>query len=131
MHTRFCPIVGYVSGHAKMRLSIELACSACLGEALSILRDAIESVAHAHVMLGDPKLQKVWLSKDDGKAEEKAFTEAFLKNKADRLFKGLRELHEKFGELSETGSHTTLLSMVGPLSFETTNSPMSLNMPSP
>jgi hypothetical protein len=125
---RFFPIIMYVSAHAKIRLSMELAFSACLGEARSILRDAIESVAHAHAMLGDPKLQKVWLSKDDGKAEEKAFAETFLKNKADRLFKGLRELHEKFGELSETGSHTTLLSMVGRLSLETDNAGMSLNM---
>jgi hypothetical protein len=125
---RLFPIMVYVSAHAKMRLAMELAFSACLGEARSILRDAIESVAHAHLMLGDPRLQKVWLSKDDGKAEEKAFTEAFLKNKADRLFKGLKELHEKFGELSETGSHTTLMSMVGRLSFETNSTGMSFNM---
>lgn len=125
---RLFPIMVYVSAHAKIRLAMELAFSACLGEARSILRDAIESVAHAHVMLGDPKLQKVWLSKDDGKTEEKAFTEAFLKNKADRLFKGLKELHEKFGELSETGSHTTLMSMVGRLSFETDSTGMSFNL---
>lgn len=125
---RLFPIMIYVSAHAKMRLAMELAFSACLGEARSILRDAIESVAHAHFMLGDPKLQKVWLSKDDGKAEEKAFSDAFLKNKADRIFKGLKELHEKFGELSETGSHTTLMSMVGRLSFESNTTGMSLNM---
>jgi hypothetical protein len=125
---RLFPIMVYVSAHAKMRLAMELAFSACLGEAKSILRDAIESVAHAHVMLRDPKLQKVWLSKDDGKAEEKAFTEAFLKNKADRLFKGLKELHEKFGELSETGSHTTIMSMVGRLAIRTNAAGMSFNM---
>ena len=125
---RLFPIMVYVSAHAKTRLSIELAFSACLGEARSILRDGIESVAHAHVMLQDPQLQKVWLSKDDGKAEEKAFAEAFLKNKADRLFKGLKELHDKFGELSETGSHTTLMSMVGRLSFETSSTGMTFNM---
>src|SRR5579871_890121 len=125
---RLFPTMVYVSAHAKMRLAMELAFSACLGEARSILRDAIESIVHAHVMLTDPKLQKVWLSKDDGKAEEKAFTEAFLKNKADRLFKGLKELHEKFGELSETGSHTKMMSMVGRLSLETNSTGMSFNL---
>jgi hypothetical protein len=125
---RLFPIMVYVSAHAKIRIAMELAFSACLGEARSILRDAIESVAHAHVMLVDSKLQKVWLSKDDGKVEEKAFTGAFVKNKTDRLFKGLKELHEKFGELSETGSHTTLMSMVGRLSFETNSMGMVLKM---
>ena len=122
------PMMVYLSAHAKIRLAMELAFSACLGEARSILRDAIESVAHAHAMLADPRLQKVWLSKDDGIAEEKAFTEAFLKNKADRLFKGLKELHEKFGELSETGSHTTIMSMVGRLAISTDAAGMSFNM---
>ena len=125
---RMFPMMIYLNAHAKMRVSIELAFSACLGEARSILRDAIESVAHAHHMLREPKLQKVWLSKDDGKAEEKAFNEAFLKKKAERLFKGLENLHEKFGELSETGSHTTLMAMVGRLSVVTTTSGISFNL---
>lgn len=69
-----------------------MALSGCLAEARSILRDGVKCVAQAHFMLSDPKLQKVWLSKYDGKAEEKAFEQAFKHKKASQLFKGLAEL---------------------------------------
>jgi hypothetical protein len=105
------PLIVFFNSHAKMRVSIELALSGCMAEARSILRDAVECVAHAHRMLSDPKLQITWLSKNDGRLEEKAFKKAFGDNKRKGLFKGLDELYEKWGELSETGSHTTLNSM--------------------
>ena len=54
-----------------MRISIELALSGCLAEARSILRDGVECVAHAHFILSDPKLQKVWLSEYDGRRRRK------------------------------------------------------------
>lgn len=105
------PLIVFFNAHAKMRLSIELALSGCMAEARSILRDAVECVAHAHRMLSDPNLQLTWLSKNDGTIEEKAFKKAFEHNKKIGLFKGLDELHETWGQLSETGAHTTLNSM--------------------
>ncbi len=102
------PLILYFNAHAKMRISVELALSGCLAEARSILRDAIEFVAHAHSMIGDPRLQKVWLSKNE---EEEAFKEAFERHKKEGLFKGLDELYAKWGELSEFGSHATLNSI--------------------
>lgn len=98
------PLILYFNSHAKIRVSIELALSGCLAEARSILRDAIEFVAHAHSMIEDPSLQEVWLSKNE---EEEAFTEAFERRKKEGLFKGLEELHAKWGQLSEIGSHAT------------------------
>jgi hypothetical protein len=105
------PLIVYFNAHAKMRLSMELAFSGCLAEARSILRDAVECVAHAHRMLNDPKLQVTWLSKNDGTIEAKAFKEAFEHNKKVGLFDGLEELHKTWGQLSETGSHSTLNSI--------------------
>ncbi len=102
------PLMLYINAHAKVRVSIELALSGCLPEARSILRDAVESVAHAHQMLRDPKLQKVWISKSE---EEQAFKEAFESHKKTRLFSGLEELHEIWRNLSESGSHATLMSI--------------------
>ncbi len=99
------PLVLFINAHAKMRVSIELALSGCLAEARSILRDAIEFVAHAHMMLHDPQLQNVWISKND---EEQAFKDAFERNKKKGIFKGLDELHRTWGQLSEIGSHATL-----------------------
>ena len=102
---RMFPLLLYFNAHAKIRVSIELALSGCLAEARSILRDAIEFVAHAHHMLSDPALQMKWLSNND---QQKAFKEAFEKNKKAGLFNELDELHKAWGDLSETGSHATI-----------------------
>jgi len=79
-----------------------------MAEARSILRDGVEFVAHAHRMLTDPQLQKVWLSKNE---DEEAFKDAFERYKREGLFKGLEELHRTWGQLSETGAHATLNSL--------------------
>ena len=91
---------------------MELAFTGCMAEARSILRDAVECVAHAHRMLPDPELQKVWLSKNDSEAALKAFDGEFVHFKKARAFKGLGELHKVWGELSETGSHANINSTV-------------------
>lgn len=108
---RMFPLILFLNAHAKIRISIELGFSGCMAEARSILRDAVEFVAHAHRMLGDPELQKTWLSKNDGKAALEAFKDAFEHHKKEGLFKGLDELHETWGQLSETGSHANLNAM--------------------
>jgi hypothetical protein len=108
---RTFPTILYMSAHAKMRISMELAFSNCMPEARSILRDAVETVAHAHHMLRDPNNQLIWLQKDEP-AGKKAFKKAFEESKSTGLFSGLAELHEKYGELSEAGSHPTMQSFV-------------------
>jgi hypothetical protein len=102
---QFFPLMLYMNAHAKVRVSIELALSGCLSEARSILRDAIEFVAHAHALTADPKLQRIWLEKN---LEQKAFADAFERNKKKGVFKGLDELHRSWGRLSETGAHANL-----------------------
>jgi hypothetical protein len=107
---RMFPVVLYASAHAKMRISMELGFSACVGEARSIMRDAIECVAHAHHMLRDLANIAVWAQKDDGEQARKKFKEVFEKDKKNGLFKGLEALHEEYGDLSEAGSHPTMQS---------------------
>lgn len=102
---QYFPLMLYINAHAKIRISIELALSGCLSEARSILRDAIEFAAHAHAMTTDAELQTVWVKKNE---EEKAFTDAFERNKKKGIFKGLDELHRTWGQLSEWGSHANL-----------------------
>lgn len=102
------PILLYINAHAKMRIAIELALSACIAEARSILRDAVEFVAHAHHMLNDPAHQIAWLNKLD---DEKAFKKEFWDRKAKVLFAGLDELYKVWAELSESGSHANITSM--------------------
>ncbi|MBZ5530548.1 MAG: hypothetical protein LAO20_03875 [Acidobacteriia bacterium] len=109
---RMFPLLLYINAHAKLRIAIELAFSGCLAEARSILRDGIEFVAHAHSMLTDPTLQKVWLSKNDGRPDLEAFRDAFERNKKTNAFRGLDELHKAWGDLSETGSHANINALI-------------------
>jgi hypothetical protein len=113
------PLVLLWNGHAKIRVSIELTLSGCLGEGRSIMRDAVESVAHAHRMLFDPQLQNVWLSKD---TDEVAFKKAFEQSKKQGVFSGLAQLYEAWCWLSETGSHATLNSLSDRFSAVTSES---------
>jgi len=105
---RMFPLLLYFNAHAKIRIAMELAFTGCMSEARSILRDAVEFVAHAHWMLTDPELQKTWLSKNDNEDALNAFKGAFEHSKKDQVFKGLDELHKTWGELSETGSHANI-----------------------
>jgi len=104
---RMFPLALYFNAHAKIRISMELAFAKCMEEARSILRDAIETAVFAHYMHDDANLQKIWFSKDDSPQAGKDFSLAFEKDKKTKLFKGLPELHEKWGRLSETGAHST------------------------
>ena len=104
---RMFPLALYFNAHAKIRISMELAFARCMEEARSILRDAIETAVFAHYMHDDPDLQKIWFSKDDSPQAGKDFSLAFEKDKKAKLFKGLPELYENWGRLSETGAHST------------------------
>jgi hypothetical protein len=106
--SRVFPLVLYTNAHAKIRIAVELGFSGCMAEGRSILRDAVEHVAHAHHMLKDPLLQNVWLDKVDN---DEAFKDAFERNKKRGLFNGLEELHKQRGELCELGSHATPLAL--------------------
>jgi hypothetical protein len=92
---------------------MEPAFTGCMSEARSILRDAVEFVAHAHAMVNDPQLQLRWLNKNDDDAALEAFKHAFERHKKAGLFKGLEELHKTWGQLSETGSHANINAIVG------------------
>jgi hypothetical protein len=53
---RMFPVILYMNAHAKVRICMELAFSNCMPEWRSILRDAVETVAHAHHMLRGPPI---------------------------------------------------------------------------
>lgn len=114
---RAFPLILYIKAHVKMRISMELAFSNCMPEGRSILRDAVETVAYAHHMLRDHANQLIWLKKDEPEGK-KAFKKAFEENKKSGLFAGIPELHEKYGQLSEAGSHPTILSFANRVTIE-------------
>ena len=105
---RAFPALLYINAHAKARIAIELAFTGCIPEARSILRDAVEFVAHAHRLLKDPDLQTIWLNKND---DEEAFKKEFWYSKETGLFAGLDELYDVWCTLSERGSHANVTSI--------------------
>jgi hypothetical protein len=106
------PMILFMNAHQKTRVAFELGCSACLPEAISIMRDAIESAAHGNRLASDPKLLKPWLEKNDSKTAESTFKQEFEHNKSKQLFNGLPELHKMWGQFSEFGAHTNINSIV-------------------
>jgi len=106
------PFALYMNAHQKMLIAMELGFATCLPEAHSILRDAIESLVHAHRLLSDSDLQVKWLQKNDGEIGEHEFKEEFWYSKRDKLFDGLPELLKLWGHFSEFGSHTNINSIV-------------------
>jgi hypothetical protein len=119
------PRAFYINAHAKIRIAMELAFQGCMQECRSVLRDAVEWTAYAHYMMTDPTLQKIWWEQDDhaGKA---LFNAKFVHKKKFTVFAGQDELHEKFGQLSEAGSHPTPQSMHSRIIY--TNSPTERGM---
>ena len=53
---RHLPLALYFNAHAKVRVSMELAFSQCMQEARSVLRDAVECVAHAITCFATPQI---------------------------------------------------------------------------
>ena len=93
---KYVPSVLYVNAHIKIRVAMELAFQSQMQEARSILRDAVEYVAHAHHMLKDPTHQVAWLEKDEP-GKEQAFKKLFVENKKHGLFDGMGELQPHGG----------------------------------
>jgi hypothetical protein len=114
---RGLPAILYFTAHAKIRVMAELAFSMHMTEARSILRDAVETVSHAHHMISNPNNQKLWLEKNEP-AGRQAFNKVFRDNKKTGLFADLPELNKQYDQLSEAGSHPTLLSLVNRASVE-------------
>jgi hypothetical protein len=91
--------------HQQFRIAFELGFSTAITEAFSVMRGSINTGMVAHKIYREPSLLKVWLRKDDGKLERKAFREAF---KSANLFpaeSGLAELQSFYRDYSEWGTH--------------------------
>jgi hypothetical protein len=119
--SRMFPMILFMNTHAKMRIAFELGFSSCLPEAHSILRDAIESVAHGHRLFSDPELTRVWLEKNDSEVGAEAFKKEFWYSKEEKLFDGLDNLLKLWKQFSESGSHTNLNSIVSRFVSEQTD----------
>ncbi|MGA3055947.1 MAG: BrnA antitoxin family protein [Candidatus Korobacteraceae bacterium] len=110
-----------VQAHSQYRLAMELAFSAALSEAGSLLRQGIESAAFAHKLYREPKLVALWLSADESKAQKSAFNKAFVENRRANLFSGskaLEELHVHWCHFSEASTHASIWGMANRIDAE-------------
>ena len=97
-----------ILSHGRLRIAGELAFSGCVGDAWSIIRASIELAVHARRILSKPELAKVWLNREDGDAEKKAFKKEFWYEKKERAFAGMSRLLEYWQICSEWGSHSNV-----------------------
>jgi hypothetical protein len=94
--------------HQQFRIAFELGFATAITEAFSIMRGSIDTAMVAHKIFREPNLLAVWVRKDDGNAERKAYKEAF---KSSNLFPaqyGLAGLRSFYRDYSEWGTHPGL-----------------------
>ena len=91
--------------HQQFRIAFELGFSTALTEGFNIMRGSIDTAMHAHKIFREPKLATVWLRKNDGKAERKAYKEAFRSGSLFPAQCRLAELKSFYGDYSELGTH--------------------------
>lgn len=118
---RLLPMMLFGHAHTQFRIALDLGFSSCTLEAENVIRSGIEATAYARKVLSQPELATVWLSKDDGPREKKAFKQAFLDKKKNSLFgpqSGLEPLYPYWSKFSERGTHTTISSLGSRISVE-------------
>jgi hypothetical protein len=103
------PIIAmFRHSHQQFRIALELGFSTAITEAFSIMRGSIDTAMVAYKIFREPKMLTVWLRKDGGRAERKAFRDAF---KSTNLFPaqyGVAELKSFYSDYSEYGTHPGL-----------------------
>lgn len=113
--THLLPKLIFASAHARFLTAIELGYSCCIGDAYSVLRDAIEAVAHAHRIFKDPASAAAWSAKHQGEAELKAHDKIFKWDKKKNLFPddvpSLSKLQTYYGHFCELATHTSVTSI--------------------
>ena len=104
---QFLPTLLLILAHGRYRIAGELAFSGCIADAWGVIRAAIELGVHAHRIHLKPELATIWLQKDDGAEELRAFKEEFWAYKKTRLFDGLDMLYGYWERYSDWGGHST------------------------
>ena len=119
---RALPVALFHNALLRIRLAFELGFSRCLPEACDLLRGAIESVAHARVLLAKPHLVPVWAGKNLEGRYRQEFRREFgrrkvkqpgerTKKKPERLIFGKEygtgQLERFWERYSEFGAHAT------------------------
>ena len=111
---KMLPGILFMNAHSRFLVALELAFSCCTSDAANILRSGIESVAHACKILREPEQAAVWLDKDEGPAQSKAFKKAFEQKKREVLFppeQRLDTLYHYWSHYSEIATHSTVSSI--------------------
>ncbi|HKW61881.1 MAG TPA: hypothetical protein VJN89_04990 [Candidatus Acidoferrum sp.] len=109
------PKTVFMSAHGRFLNAVELGFSCCIGDAYTLLRDAIEAVAHAHRIFKDPSAEDAWVSKHKGQAELEAHDRVFKWQKKKNLFPndvpGLKQLYFYYQQFCEIATHTSVSSV--------------------
>jgi hypothetical protein len=118
------PRMLFTAAHSKFVNAMELSFSCCIGDAYTLLRDAIEFTAHGHKIFSEPAVARIWTDKMQGKKQRGEYDNVFTHDKEKNLFPdkfGLKQLHRYYAELSEIGTHSNTTSLGK--SFEDASTP--------
>jgi hypothetical protein len=99
------------SAHGNIRIAFELAFSTAINQAFNIMRTSIDAAVIAHKIHREPKLAAVWLQKDRGPLEKKAYKQAFETHRQKSMFPqehGLADLYKFYCAYSDWGVHPGL-----------------------
>jgi hypothetical protein len=131
--TRTLPVALFHNALVRIRLAFELGFSRCLPEACDLLRGAIESVAHASVLLAKPHLVPAWVGKNLEERHRAEFHREFGRrkvkrsgkeppNKPERLIFGKEyatgQLESFWERYSEYGAHATFRGLAARLTHD-------------
>lgn len=112
------PLSLFIFSFHRIRIGFELAFTGFVNESADIMRGAIECGAQAQRISSNPQLAEVWLNKDQGKDQLKAYRDVFERQKKDRLFVGQTELHHYWAQFSEWGTHSSKAALALKLRFK-------------
>ncbi len=109
------PLLLFIKSHQSIRVAAEVAATTHISQAYDLARAAIELAVIAHKIHREHNLAAVWLKRDEGNPELRAYKNAFERNKKENLFPNrfsfLPVLHGMYGRFSDWGTHTTVCSV--------------------
>jgi hypothetical protein len=94
--------------HQQFRIAFELGFSTAITEAFGIMRGSIETAMTAHKIFREPSLATLWLRKNDGRKEKRAYENEFKSANLFPVEHGLEGLQSFYREYSEWGTHPGL-----------------------
>lgn len=95
----------------ELRLAAELLFSCCTNQGYNHLRTALEAFTQAQKIIREPALDKVWLGRDENRAEYDKYFKHKVKDNLFPASSGFDQLHGVWKMLCDAGAHSNVTSL--------------------